>query len=292
MRRYISTHWQGHQTLSRALVLNTITLNLLLIVAIQHSTDWLKDNLTTTDFTLLLWLIPLWTLVLAWQTVGVFRSASQRIKNYGSAANFYAALAVMLTSIALALSNIANQMGNDIDYLQRGVDEYKPAMPTFSLEHINANTLLLRGDIGFGATRQLRALINEYPAVNELLLESEGGVIVEARGLANLVKENQLNTTVTTRCFSACTIVFIAGDKRTLQQSAKLGFHQYKVDSISQLPWINPDEEQSKDLAFFEEKDVAEWFLKKMYDTPHNEIWTPSIDTLVRAGVITQYSVL
>lgn len=287
MVSYFSDHWRGKQSLTRSLVLNTILLTLATVQAINYATIWLKTLLHASEFVLLLYLVPCWLAILVWQTVGVFRSAGNRIQNYGSASNYYVALAVVLMSVTLALSNIANQMGEDIDYLQRAVDEYRPAEPTFSLNTINHNTLLLEGDIGYGATRQLKTILDNNSGMNQLILNSDGGVIVEGRGLAKLVKKYDLSTSVEKRCYSACTIVFIAGTHRKLSTSAELGFHQYSVNSKSYLPWIKPVEEQNKDLAFFVEKSVAPWFLAKMYNTPHSGIWKPSIDTLIQAGVLT-----
>lgn len=286
MASYIKDHWYGKQSLTRSLAFNTIASNIGLLLAISYSTNWLKAHSTVSDSTLLFCLIPLWALILTWQSVGSFRSASKRIKNYGSSANFYAALAVTLLSVVLALSSIANQMGEEIDYVQRGVDEYRPAEPTYTLELNSDDELILRGDIGYGATRQMKSLIEQNPAITQVLLESDGGLIVEARGIANLITENNLNTAVATRCYSACTIVFIAGVERKLNQHAQLGFHQYKLDS-AYLPWIKPKEEQSKDLAYFEAKNVEPWFLETIYNTPHSEIWTPSKAVLLDAGVVT-----
>jgi len=116
-------------------------------------------------------------------------------------------------------------------------------------------------------------------------------LIAEAQGLANVVKDYQLNTSVLTYCHSACSLVFISGKQRDLGKNAQLGFHQYEVYSKAPLPWIEPIAEQRKDLAYFKEKNVAAWFLDKIYTTEPPDIWIPSQRTLIAARVITHYQI-
>jgi hypothetical protein len=47
----------------------------------------------------------------------------------------------------------------------------------------------------------------------------------EAEKLYETIKSRNLATYTSSRCYSACTIAFIAGHERWLKQNAKLGFH-------------------------------------------------------------------
>jgi len=290
MSVYIKNHWQGHHSLTRSLVLNTITFNVCMVLVFSYLTNWIEANWPIADNTLLVLLIVFWSVVLVWQGVGAFRAASLRIQNYGSVSNYYGVFAVMLGCTLFTFASIATQYGDQIDYVQQGVDEYRPPAPAFELEATATNQLVLTGEIGYGATEKLDSLLKQHPQSTLLILNSEGGLIVESRGVANAVKKHGLNTRVTQRCYSACTIAFIAGNQRSLAKNAQLGFHQYNLVSASSMPWINPTDEQEKDLHYFFEKDVPGWFMERAYSTPHSSIWTPSVDELYAAGVITTKS--
>jgi len=271
----------------RSLALNTILFNICMVLVFSYLTNWIEVNGSIPDSALLISLIVFWIVVLSWQTVGAFRAASTRIQNYGSVTNYYYVFAVMLTCVIFTLASVATQYGEKIDYVQQGVDEYKPPQPSFELSLGESNQIMLTGEIGYGATEKLNSLLHENPQSSLLILNSEGGLIVESRGLANTIKQHQLNTHVLQRCYSACTLAFIAGNKRSLAKNAQLGFHQYDLERTIAIRWIDPENEQEKDLRYFHEKNVATWFTDKIYDTPHNSIWTPSRQTLHTAGVIT-----
>ena len=80
--------------------------------------------------------------------------------------------------------------------------------------------------------------------------------------LARGIQQFGLDTQVESECYSACTIAFIAGRKRTLGKSGRLGFHQYRIDSLHQIPFAEPAREQEKDIARFREQGIAEDFTR------------------------------
>lgn len=287
MNSYIGEHWRGQHSLPRALGLNTVAVTIILVFLLSGITSWIEENQLLSDNLTLSLLLLFWIVVLCWQAVGAFRTATKRIASFGSTANYYIVFATTLFCTLIALGSLATQYGETIDYTQRAVDAYVPIKPSYALTINQSEQMVLTGDIGHGATSSLLKLLAVSPNSTQLVLDSDGGLIAEARGLANVVKKHQLNTTVSNRCYSACTIIFIAGIERNLDANGALGFHQYYVESKSPLPWINPVAEQAKDLAYFQEKHVADWFMERAYSTPHSTIWTPSIDTLLAAGVIT-----
>jgi len=288
MKTYISDHWHGRHSMNRSLGLNTVCFNVAMVLLFSHLTNWLEVKLAVSNNTLLVLLVGFWLSVLCWQGVGAFRAASLRIQNFGSVTNYYAAFAVMLGCTIFTLASVATQYGEKIDYVQRGVDEYQPPRASFELNLTASKHIMLTGEIGYGATEQLNTLLNQNPKSSILILNSEGGLIVESRGLANTIKQRGLNTHVKQRCYSACTLAFIAGNERSMEKEALLGFHQYNLKSDTSMPWIEPLKEQQKDLRYFQEKNVADWFMEQAYSTPHNSIWTPSPHTLLSAGVITK----
>ena len=78
----------------------------------------------------------------------------------------------------------------------------------------------LRGLIDFGVTRDLETLLLAAPQARVIRLESAGGRLAEARGLARLVRRMALDTSASGECSSACTLVLLSGRTRYLEPGA------------------------------------------------------------------------
>jgi len=230
----------------RSLGVNTILFNIGMVLVFSYLTNWIELNWPIPDNALLVSLIIFWALVLCWQSVGAFRAATVRIKNYGSVSNYYAVFAIMLACAVFTMASVATQYGEAIDYAQRAVDEYEAPQASFNIRLTHSNQLMLTGDIGHGATKKLNSLLAQNPKSTVLVLNSKGGLIAESRGLANTIKEHGLNTHVKERCYSACALAFIAGKQRSLAKDALLGFHQYYLEYDSSMPWIDAAIEQHR----------------------------------------------
>ena len=73
-----------------------------------------------------------------------------------------------------------------------------------------------------------------------------------------------------------------------LGRGARLGFHQYRMDSTAYIPNVDIAEEQSRDRSFFERQAIDPEFLTRIFNSPHNAIWYPERSELEAAGVITK----
>ena len=124
----------------------------------------------------------------------------------------------------------------------------------------------------------------EAAGIEAIILNSNGGRVFEARGVAKQVRERDLDTYVSGHCRSACTIAFIAGKVRKLGSDAKLGFHSYRLEAA--LAFVDPLEEQAKDRAVFLAQGIDSDFVERAFSTPHDAMWHPDADHLLRAGVI------
>lgn len=142
----------------------------------------------------------------------------------------------------------------------------------YSLD-VDGTRLLLTGEITFGVKDEVARQLQAHPELRTLVLASEGGHIYEARGLAFLMRDHGLNTQVETVCSSACTLVFVAGQRRRLGAEARLGFHQYAVGQGGALPNLDPVAEQEKDRRFFAAQGANPAFLLRMFDTPSEGMW-------------------
>lgn len=95
----------------------------------------------------------------------------------------------------------------------------------------NTKTLLMMGETEPSDVE----LLSEYivnKGVDALILKGPGGNLDAGYLVADLVLQHELDITIpsNTECASACSLIFVAGKKRTMEEGSKLGFHLPFVD--------------------------------------------------------------
>jgi hypothetical protein len=90
-----------------------------------------------------------------------------------------------------------------------------------------------------------------------------------------------LNTYVSSKCLSACTLAFAGGRERFLHRDASLGFHK------GTFPGVREGDFDSIQRNVFRSAGFDETFIVEALSTPHNEMWRPSPLALMRARVVT-----
>ena len=248
---------------------------------------FIVDEITVTT-AVIVYFIVVKLVIYPWQVVGVLRSCTIRIRlNAGRMSAIAAQFAVAASLAVILLSTVETFQSLQIYKQKLALEEISPPIPEYTLDLIKQDTLIhLRGPFEIGITNNVSDLIDRYPQVTGIILDSEGGQIYEGRGLAKLIRENKLQTFSLEQCLSSCTTAFVAGVTRSLGTNAKLGFHQYKTYSL--IPSINVDNEQAKDIAIFVKQGIAPEFIDKIFMHPPESMWWPEIDELVAAGVVHQ----
>ena len=125
--------------------------------------------------------------------------------------------------------------------------------------------------------------------------------------LADLIIDYDLDTNVSGSCESACTTVFLGGNKRTVDRGSWLGFHQtywgaeaienYYKEMKEEKEWSTPfefaswmhDDTQSEiltDLEYLIERKVSAAFAIKTLQASSDNMWYPRRKELENAGVI------
>ena len=149
----------------------------------------------------------------------------------------------------------------------------------------------------------------EHPEIKILKLTGPGGFMPAAREMASKIIEFDLNTVAYGECESACTTIFLAGNRRSLETSAKLGFHRQWVDKEQEKLYYNAMKEAKgwknefdyvawvydvladniiKDIEFMESRGVSMDFILKALSKASYDMWEPSRDELLEAGVLTE----
>lgn len=173
------------------------------------------------------------------------------------------------------------------------------------------NTDVIDGDDGedeitWDDVEKIENILSENK-IKSLNINSSGGYLSAASYLADLVIDYDLDTNVAGSCESACTTVFLGGNKRTVDRGSWVGFHQsywgpeaienYYNQMKEDNEWNSPfefaswmhDDTQSEiltDLEYLIERGVTASFAIKTLQASSDDMWYPRRKELEKAGVI------
>ncbi|MFT5392343.1 MAG: hypothetical protein ACI8PT_002540 [Gammaproteobacteria bacterium] len=288
---YVVDHWRGRLSLPVAFWVNFLLISVLVNVLESFLEPSARGAVIGGFFgevwaASLVWvhLALLRGLLFVWQVVGVMRTCDRVLREGLDRSWVWGAyVAMLLAGIVTVISLFA--LG------QRWLVHPVPSMPLASHApyHIGiderARMVTLRGTLAPGITQAFATVLAQAGGVRMLVLDSDGGRIYEARGLAKVVLKHGLDTHVSGQCKSSCTTAFLAGKVRTLESQAQIGFHAYHQRGRNSNPFVDASTEQETDREFFRQRGVAEVFLTQIFDAPPADIWLPSAAELLGANV-------
>ena len=215
-RNYLVQHWRGELPLPVSYWLNGTVSGLvvgLVIGGMAYLINWQGDAEPVVWLSTLIasWILA--ALLTIWQAVGTWRAA---IRYRQSGKDFWGGVAQMLT--------VAGLLVFPYDFATIGVPQLSGIYEIVSGDahvgphefHVLANgqTLEFSGGITFGVTQELQRFLNAMAGVRTVRLNSNGGRILEAQRMSDLISSRNLATFVARDCLSACTIVFLGGNER------------------------------------------------------------------------------
>jgi len=149
----------------------------------------------------------------------------------------------------------------------------------------------------------------DHPKINTLRVTGPGGSMHTASAIAEYLIRHDINTEAVGECDSACAQIFLGGKTRTLAPGAKLGFHRphlvkereqkfyeenhikkgwkdrfdYGIDTydLAMLHMV-------KGIEYMLSRGVDIDFILKRYTTSSYDMWYPSREELLEAGVVTE----
>ena len=163
-------------------------------------------------------------------------------------------------------------------------------------------TVYLVGAIMDDSFLRFDALLQRAPNVRRVYLDSPGGLTVEGRLIAALVRKRHLDTYVEHYCASACTQVFVSGRERSVGPEGELGFHQAvgissngetsaiavaSTRPLTPLSVFGINGNDTLRLAY-EQAGFDQPFIAKALAKGHDDMWVPSQAELTAAHVITR----
>jgi hypothetical protein len=232
--------------------------------------------------------------IAVWQTVGVWRCAVRYAAAHprrpddrtGEAelAPLWSGLArlVVIAGFASLLAIFGTEWLPQLRELYKIAFYDDPDIPPYSIriskDGIEAE---ITGGFKYGLTDEFAAIAKNARQLRFVHLDSAGGRLGEAEKLFTLIRERGLNTYVSSRCFSACTLAFAGGRERVLKPGAALGFHK------AEFPGVSENEFDDLQYKVFNAAGFDRGFIERALSTPHKDLWMPSLDVLLAAGVIT-----
>jgi hypothetical protein len=283
---YILKHWRGEFPLAISFWFNFILLSagLRLTELLSRKTKIVEQPQYAARL-LIVYIILVIGIIIPWQIIGLWRACKHHKEQTGK--NFWARAVRIFIIFALLIlvGGLSQNWPAYRDSYRLGFMKDKYA--DYTLELKNDGTLIyLKGGLGFGVSKEVEKLLRKHPEVRGIVLDSYGGYIYEGRQLSKLITSYGLDTYSFNGCCSACTTAFIAGNKRFLGTGARLGFHQLRSVYSSLAKYFNPEREQEQDKLIFKRQGVTQEFLDKLFSAHSNDLWCPSSDELLNAGVI------
>jgi hypothetical protein len=163
-----------------------------------------------------------------------------------------------------------------------------PNIPDYAIRNMrDGKEVEVAGGFKFGLTDDFKKILRASPQISVVHLNSAGGRIGEAQSLYGVIRDNRLITYTSSRCLSACTLAFAAGRERWIHRRGKLGFHSPTFPGMKEADLREASQLQREAfvLAGFDRG-----FVDRALSTPNKDMWTPSIEELSRAQVVTAIS--
>ena len=182
-------------------------------------------------------------------------------------------------------------------------------------EILHYNTELAVDEINRGIKEEdpdeLLKTLKNNPKIKIIYLTSWGGLTSAAVEMADIIIDFELDTHVKEICFSACPLLLMGGETRTLERGSKIGFHRSSWGSESMKSfyedkgtrelyrWGNAfdfsswvydysQEEIYSQFKYYLERGVSPSFVIETMKARSRDGWYPRRKDLLEANVITK----
>jgi hypothetical protein len=230
-----------------------------------------------------------WACILAlacWQLVGIWRSAQRykAVRRQLGRSGFWGGLAqvAVILGILSSIGTILRDGAPQIIETWRIAFQNDPKIPDYSIRVMhNGTEAEIVGGLKYGLADDFAKILSASRQVKVVHLDSLGGRLGEGEKLYELIRSRGLNTYVSSKCMSACTMAFAGGRERYLRRGAVLGFHK------GAFPGANDGGLDQLQKAIFARAGFDAGFITKALSTPNSDMYRPESSVLLSAHVIT-----
>lgn len=144
--------------------------------------------------------------------------------------------------------------------------------------------LILDGALGITAATRVKAALEQNAALRTVIVAGPGGRVGPAYQIARLIRARGLDTHVERRCYSACTVMFLGGVRRSIGPRGELGFHRLSFPGMDDAELADANRQLRDFMTLAGQVSIS--FVRKVMETPSEAIWIPTREELLEAGVI------
>ncbi len=289
---YIRDHWRGRHSLGWSFWINLVAIRVI-VFTLEFALRGILDH---SEFLFIaaktIFFLVFHILVLGWQIIGTVRAAEAHMQATGSSLLLWSCYLACLASLIMT-ANVVLSTNNPIqsyDFLRTMADvqsEQRKSQYQFQYDKATG-TLKFSGDFVIGVRRAFTSTFKRESNIRRVILESPGGSIYEARGVARILLEKKVETHIQTMCASACALAYLAGKTRSIAPEGRLGFHKYDFNSANRQPhpMIKLADEHDADRNYMRKRGLSESFLEKVFKQDHANIWFPATTELLQARAV------
>lgn len=281
---YLVRHWRGELSLGVAYwgggILALIVQSALMAVMTQMEGNYSLRAVSFADMGVMLFSVLAWL----WLVVGTWRSADRHVARGGASAwaNVAKFMVVIgfITMVKALSVNILPQV-KELALIASGNDPIGEIVVKVSA---NGRSVIVNGALREGSADEIQKILDAVPGATSLVLQSNGGRLLEAQQLARAIRDRNLDTYVENQCLSACTFVFLAGKDRAATPNARIGFHQ------PSFPGLDADAQRlmtQSMMDIYRTAGLPESFIQRIGKTPPEDMWYPTREELIASNVIT-----
>jgi hypothetical protein len=282
MLKFIGRQWRGEAPFW----LSVLVLSLLLPwAAVFGGVSWLSVyTLDATAYSSMIAATTVFTLIAliaVWQLVGTWRATSKAKAPGRSIVTRWLGRTFAATSFLLSTFAFATFPGALARYHAEATDADWIGQKGHELS-VDGDQIIVSGYMSWGLYDEFVAALKANPDVKTVVLNSPGGHYAVGLRMGRLIRAHSLDTLTTEMCGSACTFAFLGGNQRLLQKGAQLGFH-----AMAGNTQIVIDRMQHHASELLKAADVPDEFIARVFATPAEDVWYPTVEELREANVIT-----
>lgn len=282
MLKFIGRQWRGEAPFwFSVLVISLLLPGLVVLGGVSWLSVYTIDATAYSSIVAALIVFTVIAIIAVWQLVGTWRATSKNKAPQRSFVSRWLGRTVALTSFALAAVAFATMPGVVANYYAEATDADWIGQKGHILE-IEDDNLTISGYMSWGLYDEFVEALNNNPEIKTVILNSPGGHYAVGLRMGRLIRAHGLDTLTTEMCGSACTYAFLGGERRMLQKGAQLGFHAMAGNTQAVLERMQRHATETLKAA-----DVPDAFIERVFETPSEDVWYPTLRELREANVVT-----
>lgn len=282
MLKFIGRQWRGEAPFwLSVLVISLLLPGLIVLGGVSWLSVYTIDATAYSSIVAALIVFTVIAVIAVWQLVGTWRATSKNKAPQRSFVSRWLGRTVALASFAFAAVAFATMPGVVANYYAEATDADWIGQKGHILE-IEDDNLTISGYMSWGLYDEFVEALNNNPEIKTVILNSPGGHYAVGLHMGRLIRAHGLDTLTTEMCGSACTYAFLGGERRMLQKGAQLGFHAMAGNTQTVLERMQRHATETLKAA-----DVPDAFIERVFETPSEDVWYPTLRELREANVVT-----